>query len=39
MGDGALVPFRGGVARRELDPGEGVTAFEAVERAMREGAR
>jgi hypothetical protein len=39
MGDGALVPFRGGVARRELDPGDSATAFEVVERAMREEAR
>ena len=39
MGDGALVPFRGGVFRKELGRGEGGTAYEAVERAMLEGRR
>ena len=36
MGDGALVPFRGGAFRKELDPEEGETVFEAVARAMVE---
>ncbi len=36
MGDGALVPFRGGTFRKRLDLEGGETAFEAVERAMVE---
>jgi len=39
MGDGALVPFRGGVFRKELGPGEDGTAFGAVEQAILEGVR
>ncbi|MCB0875365.1 MAG: hypothetical protein R2718_12280 [Solirubrobacterales bacterium] len=35
MGDGGLVPFRGGVFRKELKPAEG-DAYAAVERAMLE---
>jgi len=35
MGDGALVPFRGGLTRKPLDPGPGETPFEAVENALR----
>ena len=34
MGDGALVPFRGGVFRKELAPVGVDGAYEAVERAM-----
>ena len=37
MGDGGLVPFRGGVFRKELAAGEDGTAFDAVEEAMLEG--
>jgi hypothetical protein len=37
MGDGGLVPFRGGVFRKELGAGEGRNAYEAVEQAMLEG--
>ncbi len=36
MGDGGLVPFRGGVSRKELDAGRDRTAFAAVEQAMTE---
>lgn len=36
MGDGGLVPFRGGVFRKELTAAAGGTAFDAVERAMLE---
>ena len=40
MGDGALVPFRGGVVRQASSiRGDSATAFEVVERAMREEAR
>lgn len=38
MGDGALVPFRGGVFRKELAPGDDGSAYGAVERAMLEGS-
>jgi len=34
MGDGGLVPFRGGVFRKEIEPDPGGTAFDAVERAL-----
>lgn len=36
MGDGALVPFRGGAFRKVLRPADGESPFEAVERAMME---
>lgn len=36
MGDGSLVPFRGGAFRKELSTERGETAFEAVTRAMLE---
>jgi hypothetical protein len=38
MGDGRLVPYRGGVFRKELETDE-ESAYEAVERALAEGAR
>lgn len=38
MGDGGLVPFRGGVFRKEIEPDQGDTAFDAVERALAGGA-
>jgi len=34
MGDGRLVPYRGGVFRKEVEVGDG-TPYEAVERALR----
>jgi hypothetical protein len=34
MGDGAMVPFRGGVARRPLEPADGEDAYEAIARAL-----
>ena len=33
-GDGAFVPFRGGVAREELDPTEYETPFDVVREAL-----
>lgn len=38
MGDGAIVPFRGGVARRPLEPADGESAYDAVARAIEEAA-
>jgi hypothetical protein len=35
MGDGRVVPFRGGVVRRELEPKSGATAYDAVRKAFR----
>lgn len=35
MGNGALVPFRGGVRRRPLEPGPGETPYDAIESALR----
>jgi hypothetical protein len=35
MGDGRVVPFRGGVVRRELEPKAGGTAYDAVRAALR----
>jgi hypothetical protein len=35
MGDGRVVPFRGGVVRRELEPKSGGTAYDAVRKALR----
>ena len=37
MGDGGLVPYRGGVFRKELGAGEGRNAYEAVAQALLEG--
>lgn len=34
MGDGTLVAFAGGVARRELEPREGESPYAAVEREL-----
>ena len=34
MGDGSVVPFRGGISRSELDPRRGESAFDAVRRAL-----
>ena len=34
MGDGALVPFRGGIARRPLEPSDDGTAYDAVTEAL-----
>ncbi len=36
MGDGSLVPYRGGMRRSHLDPGDGQTAFDAVGEALAE---
>jgi hypothetical protein len=36
MGDGGLVPFRGGVFRKQIDRDRGDTAFDAVERVFAE---
>ncbi|HEX6116232.1 MAG TPA: hypothetical protein VFY99_03980 [Solirubrobacterales bacterium] len=35
MGDGRMVPFRGGVVRRELEPKGSQTVFDAVRKALR----
>lgn len=35
MGNGALVPFRGGLFRRPLEPAEGETPYDAVAGALR----
>jgi hypothetical protein len=35
MGDGRVVPFRGGVVRRELEPKAAQTAYDAVRKALR----
>ncbi|HET6832197.1 MAG TPA: hypothetical protein VFH44_12705 [Solirubrobacterales bacterium] len=37
MGDSRLVPYRGGIFRKELEVEEGNDPFEAVERALRGG--
>jgi len=37
MGDGGLVPFRGGVVRRPLEPGPEETPYDAIEAALRGG--
>jgi hypothetical protein len=34
MGDGGLVPFRGGVFRKPLHPGEDESPFDAVAAAL-----
>lgn len=36
MGDGALIPFRGGAFRKKLKPADGESPFDAVARAMME---
>ena len=35
MGDGRLVPFRGGIMRRELEPKGNQTPYDAVRKALR----
>jgi hypothetical protein len=37
MGDGSVVPFRGGIARSELEPRRGESVFDAVRRALSPG--
>jgi hypothetical protein len=37
MGDGGMVPFRGGVVRRPLAPTDGDDPFEAIAVVLREG--
>ncbi len=34
MGDGGLVPYRGGITRKPIEPGAGQSAFEAVAEAL-----
>jgi hypothetical protein len=34
MGDGSVVPFRGGIGRSELEPRYGESAFDAVRRYL-----
>jgi hypothetical protein len=34
MGDGSVVPFRGGIGRSELEPRGGESAFDAVRRYL-----
>jgi hypothetical protein len=34
MGDGRLVPYSGGIRRRELEAGDGETAFDAVRETL-----
>jgi len=38
-GDGTFMPFRGGVAREELDPTEYETPFDAVRETLEQSAR
>lgn len=38
-GDGTFVPFRGGVQRRELDPSEHETPFDAVRETLQQHQR
>jgi hypothetical protein len=35
MGDGRVVPFRGGIMRRELEPKGSQTVYDAVRKALR----
>lgn len=35
MGDGRVVPFRGGIVRRALEPGGRQTPYDAVRRALK----
>jgi len=35
MGDGRLVPFKGGIMRNELHPGGRLTPYDAVRKALR----
>jgi hypothetical protein len=37
MGDGRLVPYRGGVFRKQLETADGGDPFAAVERALHDG--
>jgi hypothetical protein len=39
MGDGRLVPFRGGIRRQELRPRRGGDELDAVREALREAQR
>jgi hypothetical protein len=34
MGDGALVPYRGAIFKKRLDPGGGRSAYDAVRQAL-----
>ena len=34
MGDGALVPYRGAILRKRLDPGGGQSTYDAVREAL-----
>ena len=34
MGDGAMVPYRGGLSRRLLEPAEGESPYEAIRAAL-----
>jgi hypothetical protein len=34
MGDGSVVPYSGGMGRRQLEPGPGESAFETVRRKL-----
>jgi hypothetical protein len=36
MGDGSVVPFRGGVRRERLEPKRGQSAYQAVGKALRD---
>jgi hypothetical protein len=38
MGDGRLVPYRGAVFKKQLDPGRGSSAYDAVREALRDAA-
>lgn len=35
MGDGRVVPYRGAIFKRELEPADGQTAYDAVRAALR----
>jgi len=34
MGDGRLVPYRGGIFKRQLEPSDGGTAYDAIREAL-----
>jgi hypothetical protein len=34
MGDGRLVPYRGGIFKKQLEPGGGSSAYDAVRAAL-----
>ena len=38
MGDGALVPYRGAIFKRRLEPARGESPFDAVGEALGEGS-